>query len=91
MPLPWKPVGEAWIPAAGVEPILEDLFWFVGEMTPSIGDLLLPEPDDPVRGEMVLFPDDVRKGALVGLLSLVREPLLMKVDPGRSPNLGKAN
>ncbi len=74
-----------------MEPILEDLFWFVGEMTALIEDLLLPEPDDPVRGEMVLFPDDVREGALVGSLSLVREPLLMKVDPGRSPNLGKAN
>ena len=39
---------------------------------------------------MGLFPDGVREGGLAGAPTLVSEPLLMNVEPGKSPNLGKA-
>lgn len=66
------------------------MFEFAGDAPLFVGDLLLLEVDDSARETPGMFPDDVLKGPLLGVLVLVRDPLLINVDPGRFPNLGKA-
>lgn len=84
-------MGEACIPPINVEPILDFLFPSIGELTLLIGDFALLELEDPARTTPGTIPEVVRDGPLFGFPIFAREPLFMKVDPGRSPNLGKAN
>lgn len=55
-----------------------------------MGDKALLELEDAARRAPLIFPEVVCDGGLLGVPTFAREPLLMNVDPGRSPNLGKA-